>query len=116
MLLESIPAPPVDARLFYSYMALRAAMFVALGFLSPLAFWRFDRIGYGVLFACGGAFAGELIQAVSPGHSSSFREFAGKVCLLLLGFALALAPRYDRRIRLGPIHIPLYDRHRVQED
>lgn len=116
MLAESIPVPLVHPVLFYSFLFFKAAFFVVLGFVTPLAFWRFDSLGLGVLFSALGAMAGELIQSISPGHSTSMKEFAGKLLLLLFGFALALHVRYDRRIQLGALRLSLEDEHRRQQD
>jgi hypothetical protein len=116
ILVESIPVPLVHPVLFYSFLALKAALFVALGYLTPLTFWRFDSLGLGVLFSVAGAMASELIQAISPGHSTSLKEITGKLLLLLFGFALALHARYDRRIHLGVVQLHLEDSHRKQQD
>jgi hypothetical protein len=116
MLAESIPIPLVHPALFYSFLIAKAGLFITLGYLTPLTFWRFDSLGLGVLFSGLGAMAGELIQSISPGHSTSFKEFAGKLALVLLGFALALHARYDRRIRVGAWQLALDDAHRKQQD
>jgi hypothetical protein len=106
---EVVPAPPVPAIVFYAFLIIKLTLFVSLGFVTPLTYWRFDSLGRGLLFSCAGALMTELVQRFSPGHSTSLYEFAGKSCLLFIGFALALVARYEREIVLGPLHIELDD-------
>lgn len=101
--------PPVA---YYSYTACKAALFVLLGFLSPLTFWRFDSLGLGLLLSLLVAGAVEVMQSISIGHRASYVELAAKFALLLVGFAYALTARYDGVLRLGPLRFALLDSHR----
>lgn len=107
---EVIPAPAVHPVLFYSFLAFRVLLFLALGFITPVAFWRYNSIGLGLLFSVAGAFGCELLQSVSPGHTASVREFAVKCGLLLAGFVMALVARHDKQIDIGFVKIELQDR------
>lgn len=104
---EIAPAVPVDPAIFYIVLAVKALLFLLLGLQTPLTFWPFYSIGRGLLFSVAGAFGSELLQMISPGHKASMFEFAAKSCLLLLGFALGLAARYDMRISLGKLKVDL---------
>lgn len=96
---------------YYSYTLAKVILFVLIGFLSPLTFWRFDSLGLGLLFSILVAGAVEGIQSVSLGHRASYFEFAAKLILLFIGFAYALNARYDRELRLGPLRVFLRDSH-----
>lgn len=50
-LIEILPfnSDNVPVIVFYSYKLLKAALFVAFGFETPLTFWRFDSIRAGLL-------------------------------------------------------------------
>jgi len=85
-----------------------------VGFLSPLAFWRFDSLGLGLLFSILAAGVVEAMQSVSEGHRGSYVEFAAKLILLFIGFAYALSARYDRVLRFGPLRLDLLDCHRAE--
>ena len=53
---ELIPFPPiVPPPLFYSYKAAKVLLFLILGYMAPLTFWRFNSLTLGVIFA---AFSG----------------------------------------------------------
>ncbi len=108
---ELLPLPPVPAAVLYSYVAWKAALFIALGSLTPLAFWAFDRIGFGVLFSVLTAGSVELLQSLSAGHRASVFEFVAKLVLLFIGFALALNLRYDGVLRLGPFRRQFINPH-----
>ncbi len=108
---ELIPRPSFAPLMYYSYSSAKAIMFILLGFVTPLAFWRFDRLGLGVFFSVVAAGVAESSQSLLEGHRSSFAEFSLKLLLLLLGFACALNARYDRRIGLGRYGIRLHDTH-----
>ena len=60
---------------FYPYTAMKAIMFILLGFGSPLAFWRFNSLGLGTAFAVGTAAAVEGLQSFLVGHHPNFFEF-----------------------------------------
>jgi hypothetical protein len=101
LLAELLPRPNFAPLMYYSYSGAKVLMFVSLGFLTPLTFWRFDRLGLGVLFSVAAAGLAELSQSAFPGHRSSFPEFLLKLLLLVIGFTVALNVRYDRRLALG---------------
>jgi hypothetical protein len=109
--LEVAPYPLVPPKIFYSYLALRVCLFVLLGFLTPLALWRFDSLGFGLLFSTMAAGSAELMQSMSEGHTSSLIEFGAKLALMLIGFAFALNTRYNGTLRLGPLHVHLVNTH-----
>ena len=98
---------------YYSYTAAKAILFVLIGLLSPLTFWRFDSLGLGLLFSVVVAGAVEGIQTVSAGHRASYLEFGAKLLLLFIGFAFALNARYDRLLRFGPLRVRLRDAHQT---
>ncbi len=98
---------------YYSYTAAKVILFVLIGFLSPLTFWRFDSLGLGLLFSVLVAGAVEGVQSISPGHRASYFEFAAKLILLFIGFAYSLNARYDRVLRFGPLRLFLRDSHRA---
>jgi hypothetical protein len=111
VVLEVAPYPLVPPKIFYSYLAFRALLFVSLGFLTPLALWRFDSVGFGLLFSTVAAGAAELLQSLSEGHASSFVEFGAKLILMLIGFTLALNTRHNGMLRLGPIQVHFINTH-----
>ena len=113
---ELIPRPLFAPIMYYSYSSAKGIMFLLLGFATPLAFWRFDRIGLGVFFAVAAAGIAELSQSLLEGHRSSVAEFLLKVLLLLIGFACALNARYDRRIGFQRFGIRLLDTHFSRTD
>ena len=101
--------PPLP---FYAYCAAKLVFFIAIGFLAPLAFWRFNALNRGILLAAISAAAVESLQGVlHHGHSFHWYELLIKLALILLGFALALDARYERKISIGPVHIQLVGHH-----
>lgn len=111
---ELLPLPPVPAALLYSYVASKALLFIALGFFTPLAFWAFDSIGFGVLFSVLAAGSVELLQSLSAGHRASIFEFLAKLVLLFIGFAIALNFRYDGLLRVGSFRRQFVNPHQKQ--
>ena len=106
---QIVPLPPLAQLPLYSYVAAKVIIFLILGFLTPLAFWRFSNLGFGVLFSIGVTVALELAQRFVPGHRTSYLELCGKLILLLLGFAIGIDTRHDRQIKLGPVRLRLRD-------
>ena len=105
---EVITVGMMPVPLFYLCYGAKAAAFVALGFLSPLAFQKLNRIGIGILSSFSCAVAIEIVQvALHNGHSFHWHEIIGKIALIIVGFALALERRYQRRIAFGPFSIQL---------
>jgi hypothetical protein len=104
--------PPVP---FYSYGAAKAICFVVLGYLAPLAFWRFNALNRGILLAAISATFVESLQGLlHRGHSFHWYELVVKLGLILIGFALALDARYERMISIGRFHIRLTGEHTQQ--
>jgi hypothetical protein len=101
--------PPL---IFYSYKATKVILFVILGYLSPLTFWRFDSLALGFLFALGSAATVEVLQAwVQSGHRFSLFELLAKLFLIGVGFIMALGARYDGEISLGLLHLRVRNEH-----
>jgi hypothetical protein len=113
---ELIPAPGVAPWVFYTLKSCKGLTFVLLGFVSPMAFWRFDSLGFGVLFSCVAAGVAEMLQSMSYGHRASPAEFLLKLLLLFLGFAFSLSARYDRKLSFGPFSIGLIDSHLTEPE
>ena len=108
---EIYPLRPVPAKVFYSYLIFRGILFVLLGFLTPLAFWRFDSLTLGLLSSVVSAGFVEILQSFSGGHRASYLEFSAKAAVLFVGFALALNTRYNGIVRLGTFYRYLVNPH-----
>jgi hypothetical protein len=109
---EVMPIPLMPPLPFYSYQAAKLICFVALGYLAPLAFWRFNALNRGILLAAISATCVESLQGIlRHGHSFHWYELAVKLALILLGFALALDARYEHAISIGSLHIRLIGEH-----
>jgi hypothetical protein len=105
---EVMPIPLMPRAPFYAYCAAKLICFVAVGYLAPLAFWRFNALNRGILLAAISATCVESLQGILRyGHSFHWYELLVKLALILLGFALALDARYERRISIGKITIRL---------
>ena len=108
---EVIPAHFAPA-IFYTYEATKCFLFLTLGYLTPLAFWRYTTLNRAFLFAAASASAVELLQnIVGNGHKFSFRELFAKVVLIAIGFLLSLNACDERAIRVGPLRIQLLSEH-----
>jgi hypothetical protein len=108
---EVVPAhfPPA---VFYSYKLMKCVLFLALGYLTPLTFWRFDSLNFGLLLAGLSAASVELLQGIiGNGHSFSWIELVAKLAIILFGFVLALDARYEREVRLGRFRVRLVSDH-----
>src|SRR5271170_7148502 len=89
VLSEVLPLPPMSLTLFLTYCATKAVLFVAVGYLTPLAFWRCDHRGFIVVAACSCVF--EILQTfIAHGHAFHLYAMILKVVLILIGFATAL--------------------------
>jgi hypothetical protein len=105
---EVIPVPLMPPLPFYSYCALKLISFVALGYVAPLAFRRFNALNRGILLATISATCVESLQGlVRHGHSFHWYEMAVKLVLILLGFAFGLDACYDRMISIGRLRVHL---------
>ena len=100
--------PPLP---YYSYQISKLIGFVLLGYLTPLAFWRFGSLGRGVAFGLATTAGIEGIQGMIEGHRFSIFEMFVKLVLVMVGFGLALLARFDKRIHVGRLYITLYDEH-----
>jgi hypothetical protein len=103
------PLPPVP---HYAYKIGKLLLFVAVGYLAPLAFWRFNALTRGLALAFVSAMGVETLQGLlGRGHSFHWYEMLLKLGLIFFGFALALDARYERRIFSGPLRIRLTGEH-----
>ncbi len=103
---EVIPIPLIPPVPFYSYCGAKAICFIVLGYLAPLAFWRFNALNRGILLATISAACVESLQGLlRGGHSFHVYELLIKLCLMLFGFALALDARYERGVSIGRLQI-----------
>jgi hypothetical protein len=105
---EVIAIGPMPVYLYCLYYGAKVFAFLVLGFLSPLAFHRLNGLGFGVLisFTCAGMIEG-LQTVIHNGHSFHWYELTGKMLLIILGFALGLERRYERRVSFGRFAIQL---------
>jgi hypothetical protein len=106
VLSEVLPLPAMSLSLYCVYCVKKAVLFVAVGYLTPLAFWRCDHRGFIVVAACSCLF--EILQGlVSQGHAFHWYEMILKMVLIVIGFGDALVARDERWILHGPIRIQL---------
>jgi hypothetical protein len=105
---ELMPIPLLPPVPFYTIKVLKLGSFIAIGLLAPLAFWRFNALNRGLLFATVSAAFVETMQGiVQRGHAFHWYELVVKLILILFGFSVGLDIRYERRIKLGTIEIVL---------
>jgi hypothetical protein len=105
---EVIPVPLMPPLPFYSYGVSKLISFVAVGYVAPLAFRRFNALNRGILLATISAVCVESLQGLlHHGHSFHWYELGVKLLLIFVGFALALEARYNGKISIGPINISL---------
>jgi hypothetical protein len=108
--LTSVPMwpPPI----YYPYQTLKLIGFVVIGILTPLAFWRFNALNRGLLYAALSAAFVESMQAIvnrgHSGHAFHWYELAVKLVLILFGFSIGLDIRYERQIKIGPVQLILH--------
>jgi hypothetical protein len=101
--------PPVE---HYTYKFVKALLFIAVGYLAPLSFWRFNALTKGIFLALISSVFVETLQGViAKGHSFHWYELLLKLALILFGFSRALDARYERRIAAGPIQVRLIGEH-----
>jgi hypothetical protein len=108
--LTSVPMwPPL---IFYPYCAIKLLGFVAIGILTPIAFWRFNALNRGLLYAALSAAFVETMQAIvnrgHSGHAFHWYELVVKLVLILFGFSIGLDIRYESQITIGPIQFLLH--------
>jgi hypothetical protein len=106
---ELMPIRPMPSILFYLYEGLKAASFLALGFIPCLAFYRIRGIAVCIMVSIASAVLIEVFQSMSHnGHSFHLHELAEKLLLICVAFALSLDWRYEGRIPLGILSIRLH--------
>ncbi len=106
------PFPLLPPLVFYTIWGIKLLLFFLLGYVAPLAFWRFNALNRGVTLAALSATFVEAVQGiVGHGHSFHWYELIVKLALILLGFGLALEAVYDRKISIGPLKIYLTGQH-----
>jgi hypothetical protein len=96
---------------FHSYEVIKLVAFFVFGLLTPLAWWRYKTLGWGVLFSISCTAVVELGQAFIPGHRLSGIELVVKLTMLFLGFATALDFRKYQVFRCGRLCIRFFSRH-----
>lgn len=96
---------------FHFYQAAKLAAFFVFGFLTPLAWWRYQTLGRGILFGIVTTAIVEIGQSFIPGHRSSVIELCVKVTLIITGFALALDIRKYQDFKIGALSIRFSSRY-----
>jgi len=111
---ELISVPMWPPPIYYPWQFLKLTGFVVIGILTPLAFWRFNALNRGLLYAALSAAFVESMQAVvnrgHSGHAFHWYELVVKLVLILFGFSIGLDIRYERQIKLGPVQLILHGR------
>ncbi len=107
---EIVPLPPMFLIFSSLYICAKALLFLALGFLTPLSFRRFNSLNYGFLVGASATALVEISQHWIPGHTFSLLELLGKWGIIFAGFALSLDARYARRIKLGVLRVSLHNK------
>jgi hypothetical protein len=109
---ELISVPVWPPPIYYPYQIMKLTGFVVVGVLTPLAFWRFNALNRGLLYAALSAAFVESMQAIvnrgHSGHSFHWYELAVKLVLILFGFSIGLDVRYERQIKIGPVQLILH--------
>ena len=104
--LASVPLwpPPI----YWPYQLSKLTGFVVIGLLTPLAFWRFNALNRGLLYA---AFSAALVETLvnrgHSGHAFHWYDLVVKLALILFGFSIGLDIRYERQIKIGPLQLVL---------
>ncbi len=92
---------------FYSWKAFKCLLFLALGWETPLTFWKSNTLTNGLLLGFISAGAIECIQGLVVGHSFSPVELIAKMLIIVTGFLLGLIARHDESIGLASFSIHL---------
>jgi hypothetical protein len=90
---------------FHCYEASKLAACFVFGFVTPLAWWRYQTLGKGMLFAITTTAIVEAGQSFIPGHRSSTLELLVKLVLLFAGFACSLDIRKYQHFTFGHFSI-----------
>jgi hypothetical protein len=111
---ELISVPMWPPPIYYPWQISKLVSFVVIGILTPLAFWRFNALNRGLLYAALSAAFVETLQAIvnrgHSGHAFHWYELAVKLVLILFGFSIGLDIRYERQFKLGPLQFVLHGR------
>lgn len=109
---ELISVPMWPPPIYYPWQILKLVGFIAVGILTPLAFFRFNALNRGLLYAALSAAFVETMQAIvnrgHSGHSFHWYELVVKLVLILFGFSVGLDIRYERQIKIGPFQLLLH--------
>jgi hypothetical protein len=108
VLSEVYPFPLLPPGPFYSIWTVKLLLFLVLGYMAPLAFWRFNALNRGIVLAAGSAAFVEFLQGtLGHGHAFHWYELLVKLALILAGFIVGLGAVHDRQIVIGPLRIAL---------
>lgn len=109
---ELTPVPMWPPPIYYPWQICKLLAFVVVGLLAPLAFFRFNALNRGLLYAAFSAAFVEtmqsLINAGHSGHAFHWYELVVKLILILFGFSIGLDIRYERQIKIGPFQLLLH--------
>jgi hypothetical protein len=112
---ELISVPTWPPPIYYPWQVLKLLGFVAVGILTPIAFWRFNALNRGLLYAALSAAFVETMQAIvnrgHSGHAFHWYELVVKLILILFGFSIGLDIRYERHVKIGPVQFVLHGNH-----
>ena len=97
----------VPPRIFYTWKLFKCFLFFAVGWETPLTFWRTGSLTNGLLLACASASIVEALQGLVVGHSFSFVELLAKFALICGGFMVGLAARHDEGFGVRGFHVDL---------
>ena len=92
---------------FYSWKAFKCLLFLALGWETPLTFWKSNTLTNGLLLGFISAGTIECIQGLVVGHSFSPFELIAKMLIIVTGFLLGLIARHDEIVNFAKLSIHL---------
>ena len=92
---------------FYSWKAFKCFLFLALGWETPLTFWKSDTLTNGLLLGFISAGVIECIQGLVVGHSFSVIELLAKMLIIVTGFVLGLIARHDESVGISGLAVHL---------
>jgi hypothetical protein len=107
---ETIPTPHVGPLFFYGlYGPAKVICFLALGFLTPLAFALLSSLNRGIGFALLSTTIIEALQGlIGNGHRFHWYELLVKLVVIFIGFAFGLEARSEKEIIWGSLRIGLH--------
>ncbi len=83
---------------FYGWKAVKCVLFLALGWETPLTFWKSGSLTNGLLLGFVSAAVIECLQGLVVGHRFSVVELLAKMLIIVTGFVLGLVARHDETI------------------